>query len=539
MNLLIPKNTTELLQTLQAIQGNNNPQKPQADYRYVIYVRKSTDDKEKQVRSLPDQIDECKTFAKEKGLRWVDIIAESESAKESNKREKFEKMILELKSGKYDGIIAWHPDRLARNMKDAGEIIDLIDKGIIKDMKFVSFMFENTPSGKMLLGITFVLSKQYSDHLSESVDRGNRHSIEDGEHIGKSKHGYFKDEAQRLRPDGNNFVLLKNAFAMRVAGKPFPEISQYLLDNGYSRINKVKSKKRYFTMSMQKLQRMMTDSVYTGVLVHGKNMVDLTKLYDFQPMLSVDDFVKINKLTNDSRYVRLWRNYKKGNIQSDLLRGMVMCAECDRFMSTGITSKPNGMKYFYYRCDTKVCTRKSKSVRAKVIRDYVSDFLKKKPFSSNKAYKHYVEEMDRVSAERIQSAKATVISLKTQKQKLEEKLINTKDLLLGDSDAETKEHFKGDLKKFSQEIAEMQENIEKAQAYVTNSKLTTLTYSDFLKLMENMPKIIGSAKKIRDLDFIIKKIFSNFTVRGNKVEKSTLNSPFNGLIDEKISNGAG
>lgn len=121
-------------------------------------------------------------------------------------------MLEDIKKGKYEGIIAWHPDRLARNMKEAGEIIDLIDKQIIKELQFVSFTFENsTLQAKMLLGISFVLSKQYSDKLSDDVKRGMRRSTEEGKYLSKAKHGYYRDRNQILRPDGSNFVLLKDA----------------------------------------------------------------------------------------------------------------------------------------------------------------------------------------------------------------------------------------------------------------------------------------------------------------------------------------
>lgn len=51
-------------------------------------------------------------------------------------------MLQDFKSGKYQGLIACHADRLARNMKEAGEIIDLVDKGIIRDLRFATSTFE-------------------------------------------------------------------------------------------------------------------------------------------------------------------------------------------------------------------------------------------------------------------------------------------------------------------------------------------------------------------------------------------------------------
>ncbi len=93
--------------------------------KYVIYARRSLEESSvKQERSIGDQIGECKTLADRLGLRWVDVIAEKKSAMVAEKRPLFRAMLDNIRSGKYGGIIAWAPDRLARNMKEAGEITE-------------------------------------------------------------------------------------------------------------------------------------------------------------------------------------------------------------------------------------------------------------------------------------------------------------------------------------------------------------------------------------------------------------------------------
>ncbi len=172
-----------------------------AKLRYFLYARKSTQGEDRQERSIPDQVKDCMDRSViPKGLTVVRVIEESQSAKEPDTRGKFRKMIDDIKAGKADGIISWHPDRLSRNMKEAGEIIDLVDKGVIKDLQFATSSFENTPTGKMLLGMSFVLSKQYSEHLSESVTRGNRRVTESGACLAKFKHGYFLREIASYFP---------------------------------------------------------------------------------------------------------------------------------------------------------------------------------------------------------------------------------------------------------------------------------------------------------------------------------------------------
>jgi hypothetical protein len=67
-----------------------------------------------------------------------------------------------------DGIIAWHPDRLARNMHDAGDVIEMLDDGKLADLKFAVYSFHNDSSGKEHLAMEFARAKAYSDHLEDS-----------------------------------------------------------------------------------------------------------------------------------------------------------------------------------------------------------------------------------------------------------------------------------------------------------------------------------------------------------------------------------
>lgn len=535
----------DLLEALKGLYGVSEQSPISKQYRYVIYARKSTDQEEKQVRSLDDQILECKEFAERYGLDARDIVREAESAKEPDIRPKFRAMIKDIQEkGKYDGIIAWHPDRLARNMKDAGEIIDLLDKGIIKDLRFPSFTFENTASGKMLLGIMFVLSKEYSDKLSDDVSRGNKRSIEEGKYINKAKHGYFKDANQYLRPDGENFLLIKQAFQMRVEGKTLEEVRSFLNENHYMRWRKDGTHRPY-KFSIQATQKMLNDPAFTGVVMYGKGkkvaFVNLTVFYEFQPAITVPDFMRINKLANKAQLLKLARKYRKGeDVKANLMRGMVICGQCGEAMTAGITNKPKADKrYFYYRCETdkEECDRTPRSIRAKVVLDYIKGFLAEKPFSSREAYQHYAKEMKRVSAERIRSAQNLLLTLRLEKGKIEDLLIKTKEYLITEKDSKIQESYRGDVLRHEAKIKELATEIEKAEAQANTQKAAVLTYEEFLELMEKMPKILDSMTNMQEMDFLIRKIFSNFTIEGKSVTKSTLCAPFDALYAFNLSNG--
>ena len=122
--------------------------------RYIAYCRKSTDESNRQVLSIDAQINELKEFALRENLHIVEFISESKTVKEPG-REKFESVLKKIEDGVADGILSWHPDRLARNSIDGGKIIYLLDTGKLKDLKFPVFWFDNTPQGKFMLSITF------------------------------------------------------------------------------------------------------------------------------------------------------------------------------------------------------------------------------------------------------------------------------------------------------------------------------------------------------------------------------------------------
>lgn len=173
--------------------------------RYVIYARKSTDTSEKQERSISDQIFECKQMAERLGLHVVQILHEEQSAKVSEKRPIFRTMLDGFIKGEYDSLLTWAPDRLARNMKEAGEVIDLLDRGDIRDIKFATgYYFNNDAAGKMMLGIAFVQAKQFSDQHSQNVKRGMTRITFEGKFYDRPKHGYYKDKNKYPRPDGEN-----------------------------------------------------------------------------------------------------------------------------------------------------------------------------------------------------------------------------------------------------------------------------------------------------------------------------------------------
>lgn len=552
------KTAQDLFDAIARLQGDSEA-KDTSQYRYVIYARKSSESEERQVRSLGDQVIECENLADNKGYKLLNRplspIEEKQSAKEPDIRPKFKKMLDGVKEGKFDGIIAWHPDRLARNMKDAGEIIDLLDKGIIKDLQFVSFTFENSTAGKMLLGISFVLSKQYSDKLSDDVKRGQRRSIEEGRYLSKAKHGYYKDINQRLWPDKDNFSILQKGWYMRLEGKTQEEIAQYMNSQGYERSEGVGgTSHKPFKMSNKVLSDVFRDPFYAGVLVYGqtqKTMVKLEDVYpDFTPMVTPEEFSQVNRLSDISKAFKMLRRGAKSDVKADFLRRIVYCGHCGHQMSTGVTPKMNKNKgltnYFNFRCDTKGCKIKvngrkvNQNVRGNVVLDFVYEFLEKNKFADKKAYNSYVREMKSVQANELKELENKRKSLQQVAKELEDRIIKLKDFILEETDSEIKATYKEDLKVKNAELKIVLNEIEEIKVLKAKGGKAILTYQEFIELFNDLPAILRKTKPMEGKDKLIRKIFSNFTLKNKKVASYQLNQPFKDFIEKgKIVNSRG
>lgn len=332
--------------------------------KYAIYARKSTDAADKQEFSIPDQIKECNKLVASQGLRVVgEPIIEKKSASTPNIRPEFKKLLHELEIGKYDGIISWHPDRLSRNMLEAGQIIDMVDNYTIKDLKFCSFVFENTPNGKMMLGINFLMAKGFTDNLKKNVDRGNKSKNEQGINFGKVKHGYIWDDEGEFIPNPTGFPIIQRALKMRLEGFKCREIAEYLNNSDYyyyySRKDQRSNKKRTKIFNHKYVSdKLLKDPICCGIYYIGKNVSYLPEIYDFIPMLTIEEFISINnELTIKNGEFKKLLMQKRGRDKTyTICDNLVICDECKRPMyncPTGVSRY--GKRYAYFECRIDGC----------------------------------------------------------------------------------------------------------------------------------------------------------------------------------------
>jgi site-specific DNA recombinase len=148
--------------------------------KYCLYARKSTEQEDKQALSIESQVREMITLAEREGLEIVEIKRESHSSKEVGQRPVYNELINEIRQGKFNGILTWAPDRLSRNAGDLGSVVDLMDQGLLHEIRTYGQKFTNNPNEKFLLMILGSQAKLENDNKMVNVKRGLRARCEMG-----------------------------------------------------------------------------------------------------------------------------------------------------------------------------------------------------------------------------------------------------------------------------------------------------------------------------------------------------------------------
>ncbi len=322
----------ELLQNIQLV--------------YYIYVRKSTDVEDKQVLSVEAQIVELRKYAADNNMKIAGVIVEKQSAKTPG-RKKFNAMMKDIEASKANGILSWHPDRLARNSVDGGHIIYLLDQARLVSLKFPTFWFENTSQGKFMLSMAFSQSKYYVDNLSENTKRGLRQKVRRGEFPSKAPVGYINDvRTKTIAIDKRLAPHVVAAFELYATGsKRLEDIAIFLASKGI----KTKGNK---LLSKDQVKHMLKNPFYYGHFYYGG------EVHEGKHKAIID-----KKLFDRVQAVLARRGYTcKAKNEPQALCGLLACGMCNMAITAEkkVKHQKNGNihEYVYYRC-----SRKNKAIK--------------------------------------------------------------------------------------------------------------------------------------------------------------------------------
>ena len=395
-----------------------------------------------------------------------------------------------MESGEAEGILAWHPDRLARNSIDGGRVIFLIDTGKIKALKSPTFWFEPTPQGKFMLNIAFGQSKYYVDNLSENIKRGIRQKLRNGIWPAWAPLGYVNDKNARcIAVDKEKAKYIKRAFEMYSTGEyPLAQIRKII--NSLGLVGK-KGK----MLSVSNYQYMLKNKIYYGMIEYNG------ELYDgkHEPIIT-------KKLFNSVQEVMANKSKPKSpKLKPYIFRGFFRCGECGCFITTETQKGHN-----YLRCTKRKNPCSQRYVREEIITSQIKEKIKKVSLSSawaNASINFFENEKMKIA----QAESSFAQKARNELVEIETKLDCLLDLQL-DGNLSQVEYT---AKKYKLILAK-KDLEEKISAFGQKSNNRFELVAKFINTIKQAEIIALQENHERSRDFL-KKIGSNFQIREQKL----------------------
>ena len=480
--------------------------------KYIGYCRKSTDEKDKQVLSIDQQLSELKEFAEKEHLEIVDFLTEAQTAKVTG-RPIFNILVKRIEKGEAQGIVSWNPDRLARNSVDGGKIIYLLDTGELQSLKFPTHWFENTPQGRFMLSIAFGQAKYYVDNLSQNVHRGLKYKIKTGVWPARAPMGYRNDRNTKsivvYEPEARP---LKKAFELYSTGKyALDDIGAFLFEHG------MKNKYSGGQLNDSNLRRMFMRPFYTGFMIFKGEMFNGTHT----PLISKELFDKCQVVRKQRGYF----HQVKATRYDFAFTGFIKCRYCD--CSITAEHRPfffprtnHKADYIYYHCTKKkgACCQKGYT-REEILEVQFREIIKSLSVS-----KAWAREMNNFLVTDIETQKVEdknrSVNLETEISQTEQKL----DILLEaylDIVIDSESYIKK-----KNELMEKKQNLVSIQKQLSSDNPNWIEgVKDFIDCAQKCAKIARAENNCKDLAILAKKVGSKYFLKDNTIE-FCLNFPY-------------
>ena len=473
--------------------------------KYFAYVRKSTEGEERQALSISSQIDKVKELFGNVDI--VEVLEEKHSAFKPHNRPVFLDMIKRIEKGEARGIIAWHPDRLSRNEIDASTITYLVRTGVIHDLKFGSYNFDNSPEGIMMLQLALSQSQYFSSKLGKDVKRGLEKKFSMGWQPNTCPNGYLnvrQNGFSTIEVDKTRFKTLRKAFSMMLEGNhSVPEVLDKL-NNDWNFKPKYGKKGK---LARSTMYRIFTNIFYAGIIEYNGQQ----KKGNHKPMITLEEYDRIQEL--------LGRHGKpRKRTHNFAYSGIIHCADCgclvcaDKKTKT-LKSTGKRVEYTYYRCTHKKPSYKclQPALEVKVLEAQIDKILSR--FEFQKDFKKLF--FDMVEKIKKENPNDTENIIKTLTQKLEqiklEKINLTKmscrGLLSDEEYTKQKNDYEIELIKLEQKIQEYKQKNDVLDKFLKDVKFADRARVKFKTGTENTKKDIvlriGSNHELKDKKLLI------------------------------------
>lgn len=302
--------------------------------RAVIYVRASLDHTGEGL-SVQRQQASCESYCNARGWEVVEVCTDnSVSAYKGKARPGWEEALRLSRDGLVDHIVAWHIDRVTRNMKDLEELIQVVDDAGVSLATVEGDININGDTGRLIARILAAVA------IGEVERKGARQKAAHDQRAAKGKRFTGGGRPFGFEVDGQHredeAAVLRDVTARRLRGESWRALAADLNERG------VRTTRGKFWDGTS-ISRTARHPRNAGILLHrGVAVAD----GDWEPIISYTDWLA---LADESATVGQVAPAvaPRGRTPRSLLAGLARCADHDR---PSKLRKANGRAIYFFEC---------------------------------------------------------------------------------------------------------------------------------------------------------------------------------------------
>ena len=149
--------------------------------RAALYMRVSTVDQHPETQLL-----DLRQMAAQRGYEIVDEYTDRISGAKA-KRPGLDQMMTDARRGRFDVVLVWASDRIARSVKHFLEVLDELNRIGVEYVSFRENIDTGGPLGRAIVVIIGAIAELERSLIVERVRAGMRRARLEGQHIGRSR----------------------------------------------------------------------------------------------------------------------------------------------------------------------------------------------------------------------------------------------------------------------------------------------------------------------------------------------------------------
>jgi DNA invertase Pin-like site-specific DNA recombinase len=176
--------------------------------RAALYLRVSTVDQHTET-----QVYDLEQLALQRQLEIVARYSDKVSGTRA-RRPGLDQMMAEARRGKFDVVLVWAGDRLARSVRHYLEVLDELSRLNIEFVSFREQLDTGGPLGRAVVVIIGAIAELERNLIVERVRAGMRRARLDGQHIGRPRLEVDRAAVRRDRARGLSLAELAKAYGV-------------------------------------------------------------------------------------------------------------------------------------------------------------------------------------------------------------------------------------------------------------------------------------------------------------------------------------